>query len=60
MKCVITAPHLPLKPGASTLKNQLQPANLTKHGFTRYEREGKGRYVKTVGDPAAPTVLTPQ
>jgi len=29
-------------------------------GFTRYEREGKGRYVKTSGDPAAPQIITPQ
>ncbi|MSU52822.1 MAG: hypothetical protein EXS41_05425 [Opitutaceae bacterium] len=57
---VITTPNLPLKHGDGALENQLQPANLAKHGFTRYEREGKGRYVKTDGDPAAPKVLTPQ
>ena len=54
VKRVITAPNLPLKHGASALKNQLHPANHAKHGFTRYEREGQGRYVKTAGNPAAP------
>lgn len=55
---VITAPNLPLKHGTASAKNQLAPANLAKHGFTRYQREGRGRYVKTAGDPAAPSVLT--
>lgn len=56
---VITAPNLPLKHGPTVVKNQLAPANLAKHGFIRYEREGQGRYVKTAGDPTAPKILTP-
>lgn len=54
---VITAPNLPLKHGASATKSKLDPANLAKHGFTRYEKEGTGRYVKTAGDAAAPSVI---
>lgn len=57
---VITAPNLPLKHGTAAVRNKLDPANLAKHGFTRYEREDRGRYVKTAGDPAAPKSITPQ
>ncbi len=54
---VITAPNLPLRHGGSSLKNHLSSSNLARHGFTRYEREGPGRYVRTAGDAAAPAVI---
>ena len=56
---LVTAPNLPLKHGASAQKSKLDPANLARHGFTRYEKEGKGRYVKTAGDARAPSVINP-
>lgn len=47
---VISAPSLPLKYGQSAQQDKLSPKNLARHGFTRFEKEGKGRYVKTAGD----------
>jgi hypothetical protein len=57
---LITAPNLPLKHGASAEKTKLSDANLHRSGFTKYVREGKGRYVKTAGtDARAPRELRP-
>lgn len=46
---VISAPSLPLKYGESAQQDKLSAKNLARHGFTRFEKEGKGRYVKTDG-----------
>lgn len=56
---IISAPNLPLKHGTSAQKSKLNPANLAQNGFTRYEKEGTGRYVKTAGDAQAPSVIKP-
>jgi predicted nucleic acid-binding Zn ribbon protein len=57
---LITAPNLPLKHGRSAEKTKLSDANLNRTGFTKYVREGKGRYVKTAGhDSRAPSELRP-
>lgn len=58
LRKLITAPNLPLKHGHSAEKTKLSDANVARHGFTKYVREGKGRYVKTAGsDTRAPKEL---
>jgi predicted nucleic acid-binding Zn ribbon protein len=60
LRKLITAPNLPLKHGSSAEKTKLSDANVARHGFTKYVREGKGRYVKTAGhDSRAPKELRP-
>lgn len=61
LRKLITAPNLPLKHGRTAEKTKLSDANVARHGFTKYVREGKGRYVKTAGtDARAPSELRPQ
>ena len=60
LRKLITAPNLPLKHGNSAEKTKLSDANVARNGFTKYVREGKGRYVKTAGhDSRAPRELHP-
>ena len=56
---VYTVPNLPLRHGEAATRTGLSDASIARHGFTKYVREGKGRYVKTTGDAAAPGVITP-
>ncbi len=51
---VITAPNLTLHHSDAANRTKLSGNNLARHGFTKYEKAGGGRYVKTAGDPAAP------
>lgn len=47
---VITAPNLPLQHGDRAEAQRLSNANLSRLGFTRYEKAGNGVYEKTAGD----------
>ncbi len=61
LRKLITAPNLPLQHGSSAEKAKLSDANVARHGFTKYVRDGQGRYVKTAGtDSRAPSELRPQ
>lgn len=40
-------------------KTRLSDKNLAKHGFTKYQRNGKGHYERTVGS-AGPERLSPR
>jgi len=57
LRKLITAPNLPLKHGDRAVKSKLTDQNLSRHGFTKYVREGRGRYVKTAGAAALPPEL---
>lgn len=46
---VIMAPALSLKHSSSRERNVLSDENLSRHGFSRYERTAKGSYERTAG-----------
>jgi predicted nucleic acid-binding Zn ribbon protein len=46
---VIMAPALSLKHSPSREREVLSEQNLSRHGFSRYERTGKGTYERTAG-----------
>ena len=46
---VIMAPALSLKHSSSRQRDILSDDNISRHGFTRYERAGKGTYERTAG-----------
>jgi hypothetical protein len=59
LRRIYTAPNLPLRHGDVATRAALSDASIARHGFTKYVREGRGRYVKTAGDAAAPGVISP-
>ena len=44
------APNLSTEHTEGKAKRAIDPGNLEKHGFSRYERDGSGNYQKTAGD----------
>ena len=46
---IIMAPALSLKHSSSRERNILSDENLSRHGFSRYERAGRGSYERTAG-----------
>jgi len=44
------APNLSTQYTEGKTKRSLNPDNLGKHGFSRYERDGSGSYHKTAGE----------
>lgn len=46
---LIMTPALPTKHSASRERDLLSDANLSRHGFSRYERSSKGTYERTAG-----------
>jgi putative FmdB family regulatory protein len=56
---LFTAPNLTLKHADSSNRTKLGDNNLAKHGFTKYVKAASGHYVKTIGDPAAPSEVRP-
>jgi predicted nucleic acid-binding Zn ribbon protein len=46
---IIMAPALSLKHSAARERDLLSDANLSRHGFSRYERAGDGTYARTAG-----------
>ena len=44
------APNLSTQHTEGKTKRALDPGNLEKHGFSRYERDGSGSYHKTTGE----------
>ena len=47
---LISAPALALKHSSPHERNVLSNENLSRHGFTRYERAGDGEYKRTAGN----------
>lgn len=47
---VIQAPNLPLSWTDAASKSKLSDKNLSRLGFTKYQRAGDGRFEKTAGD----------
>jgi hypothetical protein len=54
---LITAPNLTLNHSDAANRTKLSGQNLSRHGFTKYEKAAKGHYVKTSGDNAPPNQL---
>lgn len=46
---IITAPALALKHSSRREREVLSDGNLSRHGFSRYERAGDGTYERTAG-----------
>ncbi len=47
---VITAPALALKYSSGREREVLSDDNLSRHGFSRYQRVGEGNYERTAGN----------
>jgi predicted nucleic acid-binding Zn ribbon protein len=56
---IITAPALVLKHGSGRQRDVLSDANLSRHGFSRYERSGDGAYERTAGSAGPPRFRRP-
>jgi predicted nucleic acid-binding Zn ribbon protein len=46
---IVMAPALALKHSSSRQRDVLSDGNLSRHGFTRYEKTGQGSYERTAG-----------
>lgn len=46
---IVTAPALALKHSSRREREVLSDSNLSRHGFSRYERAGDGTYERTAG-----------
>jgi len=46
---VFTTPNIGGEWSASASKERLSDDNLARHGFTKYQRSGKGQFERTVG-----------
>jgi hypothetical protein len=57
---LITVPNLTLNHSEGANRTLLGDNNLAKLGFTKYVKAAPGHYVKTTGDPAAPTNIQPR
>jgi predicted nucleic acid-binding Zn ribbon protein len=53
---VITAPNLVLRHGARQDRRMMSNENLTRKGFTKYEKTGPGEYVRTAGTEGPSTL----
>jgi len=53
---VITAPALALKHASGREREVLSDSNLSRHGFSRYERAGDGTYERTAGKAGPPRI----
>lgn len=49
VKRVFSAPHIAGWPNERQAKNLLSDENVARHGFTKYQRSGKGYYEKRAG-----------
>ena len=56
VKRVFAAPNISGRHGASATKARLSNENLERHGFTKYERVGKGQYERRAGKEAPSTI----
>lgn len=56
MRRVISQVALTLKHSTLREKRSLSADNLSRHGFTRYERASDGAYVRTAGRDGPPTL----
>lgn len=56
VKRIFAAPHVPGRHGASATKARLSNENLERHGFTKYERVGKGQYERRAGNEGPSTI----
>lgn len=53
---IITAPNLVLRHGAHQEKHLMSNENLAAKGFTKYEKSGRGNYVRTAGHQGPETL----
>ena len=56
VKRIFTAPNVAGRWGASASKERLSDANLERHGFTKYQRVGKGQYERRAGKEGPSTI----
>lgn len=56
---IIMAPALALKHSSSRQRDVLSHANLSRHGFSRYQKTGQGTYERTAGKDGPSHIRSP-